>query len=163
MWCLPSGEFATLQGLKFDYFYVPRALCRPYATVHESDTRSSMTSRYLLWQALTHSHRHHSTSRCGNCSKLLYEVLRTLLPRCHPRHICSRCGSIGLRHRRNSCGNCRSTRRRHLCRCLPLSKQHGQLFHCHFYFCQPPKRRSQFEHKADSNEVGRRAHENHCG
>jgi hypothetical protein len=160
MWCLPSGEFATLQGPKFDYFYVSRALCRPFATVHESDTRSSMTSRYLLWQAITHSHRHHAAaSALSSCTRFC----ATLLPRFRPRRFCSRCGSSGLRHRRNSCGNCRSTRRRHLCRCLPLSKRHGQLFHCHFYFCQPRKRRSQVEHKADSNEVGRRAHENHCG
>jgi hypothetical protein len=146
MWCLTSGEYATLQDPKLDCFHVPRALCRPFATVYESDTRSSMTSRYLLRQALTHSHRYHSTSRCFNCSKLFYEVLRhsfASIP--SPTHYC-RCRSSGIRHRQNSCINCQSTRRRHLCRCLSLSKQHFQLFHCRFYFCQPPRRRSQFEH-----------------
>jgi hypothetical protein len=138
MWCLQSGEFATLQEPKFDCFYVPRALCRPFATVHESDTRSSMNSRYLLRQAHTHSQLHHSISRCYNYSKLLYRFCATLLPRFRPRRFCCRCRSSGVRLRRNSCGNCRSTRRRHLCRCLPLSKQHGQLFDCHFYFRQPP-------------------------
>jgi hypothetical protein len=38
IWCLKSGEFVILQGPKFDCFYVPLALCRPFTTVHESDT-----------------------------------------------------------------------------------------------------------------------------
>ena len=42
MWCLPSAEFATLQGPKFDCFYVPLALYRPFATVHESDTHARL-------------------------------------------------------------------------------------------------------------------------
>jgi hypothetical protein len=35
-----------------------------------------MTSRYLLRESLPYSLRHHSTSRCNNCSKILYDVLR---------------------------------------------------------------------------------------
>ena len=42
MWCLPSAEFATLQGPKFDCFYVPLALCGPFAAVHESDTHARL-------------------------------------------------------------------------------------------------------------------------
>ena len=42
MWCLPSAEFATLQGPKFDCFYVPLALYRNFATVHESDTHARL-------------------------------------------------------------------------------------------------------------------------
>jgi hypothetical protein len=89
MWCLPSGEFAILQGPKFDCFYVPLALCRPLAAIYESNTRSSMTSRYILRQALPHSLLHHATSRCGNCFEIFYKFFKsfdtdTYRTRTHP-------------------------------------------------------------------------------
>ena len=55
----------------------------------ERYTRSSTTSRYLPEQALPYFIRHHATSRCVNCSQLLYEdLLLFLSPRFRPRLIC---------------------------------------------------------------------------
>ena len=60
MWCLPSAEFATLQGPKFDCFYLSLALYRAFSIVHESDTHARLrplvtilSKRFLILSVIT--------------------------------------------------------------------------------------------------------------
>jgi hypothetical protein len=130
-------EFATLQGPKSDCFDVPITLIQPFVTVYKIDTHSSIPvvnfsgKRFPILSVIT---LHHAAAKALRFSTRLCTYF---LPRLRPRRVCCRCRSNGLRHRRYSCVNCRSTRRWCLYRCLPVSKQHGELFHCHFYFRQP--------------------------
>mgnify|MGYP003460149825 CR=1 FL=1 len=76
MWCLPSAEFATLQGPKFDCFYVPLALYRPFATVHESDTHARLrplvtflSKRFPILSVIT---LHHAAATAISFSTRIY-------------------------------------------------------------------------------------------
>jgi hypothetical protein len=77
IWCLPNSR--PFWAPKFDRFYVPPG---PSPTLCDRSryicTRSSTTTRYLLKQMLICSLRHHATSPCANCPKLLYEIPRPL-------------------------------------------------------------------------------------
>ena len=77
IWWLPNSR--PFWAPKFDRFYVPPG---PSPTLCDRSryicTRSSTTTRYLLKQMLICSLRHHATSPCANCPKLLYEIPRPL-------------------------------------------------------------------------------------